>query len=96
MLIDKGMTEGEIVSIKLTSGEEVIAKFISETADGFKVSKPLVLSMNQQGIGMMPFMFTLSQDKDVLIYKHSISVINNCDKMFADQYIQGTTGIKLS
>lgn len=96
MLIDKGLTEGEVVSIKLTSGEEVIAKFVSESSDGYKVSKPLVLSMNQQGIGMIPFMFTLSPDKDVMIFKHSISVINNCDKMFADQYIQGTTGIKLA
>jgi hypothetical protein len=95
MLIDKGVSAGEVVSLKLTSGEELIAKLIEETATGYKVSKPLVLSMSQQGIGMIPFMFTVNPEKEVNILKGSVIVIANCDKQFADQYISGTTGIAM-
>lgn len=96
MLIDKGTTAGEVVSLKLNSGEEIIAKLVEETATGYKVSKPLVLSMNQQGLGMIPFMFTNDMEKDLVINKGSVIVITTCEQQFANQYIQGTTGIKLA
>ena len=95
MLISKGVVAGEIVSIKLTTGEEVVTKFVEETATGYKVSKPLVLSMTNQGIGMIPFMLTISGDNDVTIHHSGIISICVTDKQFADQYVQGTTGIKL-
>jgi len=95
MLIDKGVSTGEVVSLKLISGEELIAKLAEETATGYKVSKPLVLSMNQQGIGMIPFMFTVNPEKEINISKTSVIAVANCDKQFADQYISGTTGIAM-
>jgi hypothetical protein len=96
MLIDKGVSAGEVISLKLNSGEELLAKLVEETTSGYKVSKPLVLSMNQQGMGMIPFMFTANPEKDITILKSAVSAITVCDKMFADQYVQGTTGIKLA
>jgi hypothetical protein len=95
MLIDKGVVAGEVVTIKLTSGEELIARLIEDGALYTKVSKPLVLSMTSQGIGMMPYLFTVSPDKDVNIHKGTIAVIVATDKQFADQYLSSTTGIKL-
>jgi hypothetical protein len=96
MLIDRGLSSGEIVSMKLSSGEELIAKLVEETSVGYKISKPLVLSASSQGIGMIPFMFTVDIEKDFTIFKNSVITIVNSDKRFADQYIQGTTGIKLA
>ncbi len=96
MLIDKGVTEGEIVTIKLTSGEELIAKLVEDGPVYLKLSKPLVLSMSPQGIGMVPYLFTVSPDKEIKLFKATITVIEATDKPFADQYIQGTTGIKLA
>ena len=95
MLISKGVVAGEIVSIKLSTGEEVVTKFVEETATGYKVSKPLVLSMTNQGIGMIPFMLTMSADGDVVVTHNNVVSICVTDKQFADQYVQGTTGIKL-
>lgn len=95
MLIDKGMTAGEVISIKINSGEEIVAKLVEETAAGYRVSKPLVLSVGQQGIGMIPFMFTVNPEKEVVINKTSVIAAQVTDKQFADQYTQGTTGIAL-
>ncbi len=96
MLIDKGVSEGEVVTFKLTSGEELIGKLVQETDQFYKVSKPMVLTANQQGLGMAPYLFTVNPDKDVKISKSTVVVAEATDKQYADSYIQGTTGIKLA
>jgi hypothetical protein len=96
MLIDRGVSVGEVITIKLTSGEELVAKLIEETSTHYKLAKPLVLSMGPKGIGMVPYLFTVSPDKDISLNKSTVTVISNSDKEFADQYLQGTTGITLA
>lgn len=96
MLIDKGVTAGEVVTIKLTSGEELVAKLQEETTTHYKLSRPLVLSMGPKGIGMVPYLFTVSPDKDISLNKATVTVISASDKEFANQYLQGTTGITLA
>jgi hypothetical protein len=95
MLIDKGITSGEVVTIKLTSGEELVAKLASETDSHYKLSKPLVLTAGPQGLGMAPYLFTVSPDKEINLNKLTVTVISPTEKDFADRYIQGTTGISL-
>jgi len=96
MLIDKGVTAGEVVTIKLTSGEELIAKLVEETATHYRLSRPLVLTAGREGLGMAPYLFTVHPEKDVPLNKTTVTVIMISDKDFASQYIQGTTGIKLA
>lgn len=95
MLIDKGVSAGEVCSFRLSSGEEVIAKLTGETEKDYKVSKPMVLSMNAQGMGMIPFLFTVDIEKEIKLNKTGIVTVETTDKRFADQYIQNTTGIAL-
>ena len=96
MLIDKGVTAGEVVTIKLTSGEELVAKLVEETNTHYKLARPLVLSMGPKGIGMVPYLFTVHPDKDVSLNKSTVTVVAASDKEFANQYLQGTTGITLA
>jgi hypothetical protein len=96
MIIDKGVASGEVITLKLTSGEEIIAKLVEETPKGYKISKPLVLSMSQQGIGMMPYIFTANVDKDILINYGAVAVVTTTEQQFANQYTQGTTGIAMA
>lgn len=95
MLIDKGVTEGEVVTLKLTSGEELIGKLLEEGPLHIKLSRPLVVGMSPQGPALMPYLFTVNPEKDVKIHRGSVVVIEATDKGFADQYIQSTTGIAL-
>ena len=41
MLINKGITAGEVVTIKTTAGEEIVAKLVEDGVMGVRVSKPL-------------------------------------------------------
>jgi hypothetical protein len=96
MIIDKGISIGEVVTLRLTTGEEIICKLVEDTATNVLISKPMVLSMGQQGLGMMPFIFTVHPDKNIKLAKASVVMMEATDKQFADQYIQSTTGIKLA
>jgi hypothetical protein len=94
MLINKGVSVGETVSIKLISGEEIIARLEEDTVDYVKINRPLLVSLGPQGLGMIPFVF-LAQNENMKIKYDHIITLNPAKKDAADQYIQGTTGIAL-
>jgi hypothetical protein len=96
MLIDKGVSIGEVITVKLTSGEEIVAKLVEETPTYYKLSRPMVIGMGQQGPGLMPYLFTVHPDKEVKLSKSTVTLAEATDKNFADQFIQSTTGIKLA
>lgn len=94
MLINKGFTLNDVVSIKLISGEELIARFEGETADEISISKPLLVTIGAQGLGMMPWIFLGEKETFSIKKSHFFtSVLSKKDA--ADQYMQGTTGIAL-
>lgn len=95
MLINRGVSPGEVITMKLSSGEEIITKLIEETDTYYKVNKPMCLSMNQQGIGMIPLLFTVNLDRDLVINKNNVTVVSSTSSNFADEYVQGTTGIAM-
>jgi hypothetical protein len=95
MLINKGISVGEIVTIKTTAGEEIVAKLVEDGIMGVRVSRPLCLTATKDGIGLVPFLFTTDPDAEVTISKNAIMVLAPTIKDAADRYIQQTTGIKL-
>lgn len=96
MLINKGISPGEVVTIKVVTGEEIVAKYVEETSTGHKVSRPMVLSMTQKGLGMMPMLFTVDPDSDILINSASIVMLTVTEADFAKQYTTSVTGIQLT
>lgn len=95
MLIDKGVSIGEVITLKLTSGEELVAKLTEETPTYYKLSKPMVIGMGQKGPGLMPYLFTVHPDKDVKLLKTTVTVAEATDETFAKQFLESTSGIKL-
>lgn len=96
MLIEKPKAAGDVVTVKLTSGEEVVARFEEETATGIKVTKPMMLSVSQQGVGMMPYMFTVNPNTAIVFNHSAVAVLSLTDEDFAKQYTTSTTGIQLA
>ena len=58
MLVENVYKEGDTVSIKITSGEEVVGRLVEETPSHVKLKKPMMVVMSGQGIGLAPYMFT--------------------------------------
>ena len=94
MIIEAPYTMGDTVSIKLNSGEEMIARIEAEDSTHVSVTKPLMLMATEQGMGLAPFMFTVSPEAKIKLKLNSIICIVKSAKDAADMYIKQTTGIQ--
>jgi hypothetical protein len=95
LLVNKGYKQGDIVSLKLINSDELIAEFESETEDAIKVRRPLALTINEQGLGMMPWML-LGSDEFITLQRSHVMAVSASKKDAASQYTRGTTGIALA
>jgi len=93
MLLEMPYKVGDTVSVKLTSGEELIAKLEDETSDKVVLHKPMSLTATQQGIGLAPFMFTVSPDAKLNINVRNVICMSKTVDEMAKQYISSSTGI---
>lgn len=96
MLIDKGVTAGEVITLKLTSGEELVAKLVEETDAYYKLKHPQVIGMGPKGPGLMPYLFTVNPEKEVKLLKGTVTLAEATDTDFAKQFLEATSGIKLA
>lgn len=96
MLISKGFAEGEVVTLKLTSGEELVAKLVEDGPMHYKLKNPQVIGMGPKGPGLMPYLFTVNPDKEIKLQKSTVTVAEPTDEQFAKQFIESTTGIALA
>ena len=94
MLISKGASNGDVVNIKLITGEEIIARLDEDTNEHVKLNRPKSVSFGAQGMGLMPFMFLGGSDTVVIKHSHIIVMVI-AEKDAAKQYLEGTTGIAL-
>lgn len=102
MLIEKPIQPNEVVCLKLSNGDEIIAKLVERNDNAVVVSKPLlmILSADPQsgrpGVQMAPF-FMLGADKDS---KFPINNAHVMCMMLANTeakagYTQNTTGLAI-
>lgn len=63
MLLDEPIKPGSIVSVKLTSGEELVARFGEETTTHLVLEKVAMIGHNQQGLGLAPWIMTSNTSK---------------------------------
>lgn len=93
MIIEAPYKLGDVVSVKLANGEELIGRFEEKTASHVKLAKPLSLVATEQGVGLAPFMFTISPETKIELSINSIICVVKSAKDAADLYIKQTTGL---
>jgi len=93
MLINKGATVGEVVTLKLVTGEEIIGKLGEDGATYYLIEKPLTLVAGPKGLGLQPWLFT---DKSIKFPKDKVMACEATMDEMAKNYLQGTTGIALA
>lgn len=87
------MKSGDIMTFKLVTAEEVIARVEQETPTHYYLKTPMTLSYTQQGVGMTPWLITADKDTSIEIEKTRVLATTPTMKQAADQYVQGTAGI---
>jgi len=56
MIIETPYKVGDTVSLKLSSGEEIVGRLDDESTTKFTLKKPMVLIMGAEGLGLAPYM----------------------------------------
>ena len=95
MLLSKPMATGDVVSIKLINGDELIARLEADDHKGITIDRPLALTMQGGGLGMVPWVLLGDKNSITLTRDHIFAIVPS-KKDAADQYVAGTTGIALS
>jgi hypothetical protein len=96
MLVENKFKNNDIISFKVSSGEEVLGRYIREDDVNFYVTKPSVLMMSQQGMGMVPYMMTVRPEEEYVIAKTSVITFARTDDDIGKQYLSKTSGIQLA
>jgi len=95
MLISFPYKPGDVVSMKVLTGEEIIGKLESETADGFIISRPLVLAAGPQGMSLAPYLITAAEIEKLEFRKQHIIGIATSTAAMGKNYLEAVSGIKL-
>lgn len=85
----------EVYTFKLNSGEELIAKVNETGTDYISISEPVSIAPGQQGLQMIPSMFTADPKEEFKLNTNSIAIIAQTDDSIKVKYIEATTGIKV-
>ena len=95
MLIEAPYKVGDVVSLKLSSGEEILGRLESEKENNVTLKKPMVLIAQEKGLGLAPFMFSVSPDGKFVMKSTAISCMAKTEAEISKQYTAQTSGIAL-
>lgn len=102
MLINKpNYNRGDIITIKLVNGDEIITKLVEETANHLTVSKPLIVNAGlvptgEMHIMLMPWIFTIDDKTNLTIPKDKVMTITLSGDEAKKSYIKRTTGLEIA
>jgi len=93
-MFDK-IKDGDLVTLKLASGEEVIAKYLSRTDTRYiSIEKALVLMQGPQGLAFGTFFSTAKQDEPFNIAIDKLISIAHINDRIAEEYKRVFSTIK--
>lgn len=97
MLVISNFKKNDVITIKLSTGEEIVARFDADTGSELKVVKPTVLTLNPaDGKAMLiPWLMSVdTQSSDpIIIAKAQIVAASKPHKGISDGYMTSTTGL---
>lgn len=96
MLIPKKICAGDIVTMKLVNGDEIVAELIADELTYYEIRRPQTVVPSAKGMGLMPTLFTAKDDVTAptmhLSKQHVMLAAPSVDEM-AKHYTTVTTGI---
>jgi hypothetical protein len=85
----------KVYTFKLNSGEELIAKVIQAGGEFIQIEEPVSIAPTQQGMQMIPSVFTANPKAEFKLNTTSIAIVANTDDSLKMKYLEATTGIKV-
>lgn len=83
-----------IYTIKVSNGDELVAKVIATTDTTITLEKPAVIVAAPEGMQLIPALFTADHDKDVLMSQNQITMAVPTRSSTAENYRSAISGIQ--
>ena len=84
-----------VYTFKLNSGEELIAKVKQAGGDFIELEEPVSIAPTQQGMQMIPSVFTAEPKGIFRLNTNSIAIYAETDDSIKMKYLEAMTGIKV-
>jgi hypothetical protein len=86
---------GDVVSFKMVNGDELVAKVVETTDEGWNVSAPCTVMPSQQGLGLMQSLFSAKEDCKVFFSKQHVMFHAESLEQMRVHYVKTTTGVDI-
>ena len=94
MLKEKTYGKGDIVTVYLQTGQEILGKLADEEMDNYVViTKPLTIAMGPKGASFQTFTVTGDSENDVFFKQEKVIAVLKTRKDTADSYQTATSTI---
>jgi hypothetical protein len=93
-MLKEPIKKDDVVALKLVSGEEVIAKVVTNDDSILTVNKPLTLIHTPKGIAMSQYILMQDMTVPVQIAKEKVIVMTKANSIASGQYTQTLSSIK--
>jgi len=84
-----------VYTFKLNSGEELVAKIAQTGSDFIIIEQPVSIAPTQQGMQLIPSIFTGDPKSLVKLNTSSIAMVVSTEDSVKMKYLEATTGIKV-
>lgn len=84
---------GEVYTLKLTSGEEVVARVTAIEDQYLLLHDPVSVAPGPQGLGLMQSLFTANPKDPARLNINSVTIFALTDESVKSKYIEATTGL---
>ena len=91
--------DGDVVTLKMSSGEELIGTYITDDATSYTIDRPVTLSVGPKGgPALTPYLMTVTPatTRNLKINRALVVCMANTDKELADQYSSAMSGIQVA
>ena len=92
LILNETFKNGDIVSIKLSSGEEIIGKLIDNSDKDVTVNMPMLVGLCAEGIELSVFLLSASHPHNLQVTRNHIIAMTHCDSVIADSYHEQIAG----
>jgi hypothetical protein len=90
MIVEKD----KVYTFKLTNADEIVAKVVEITEDGYILSQPLSAVPTEKGLQLIYTVFTGDPKENATINKTAVAMVCQTRDEVSDHYLEATTGIK--
>jgi hypothetical protein len=93
MLKEKTYNSGDIVTVYLQTGQEILGKFVSEDDSSTVLTKPLTVAIGPKGAAFQTFTVTGDSEKNVSFKTGKIISVLRTNEATSSSYLEATTGL---